>query len=58
MILLPAGKAKNREDLNKQLGFEEEDRWPMVWIIFFSAVFVFGIAMAAILGVWAWMANG
>lgn len=51
-LLLQAGKIQSREDLNRQLGFDEmeEARWPMVWIILGSALFVFILTTMIIAG--------
>lgn len=47
-FLLPAGKVENREDLNRQLGFDE-DKWP-VWAIYVTAAVIVFIISCAVIG--------
>lgn len=51
-LLLQAGKIQSREDLNRQLGFDEmeEARWPIGWIVLGCAVFILIIQVLIIAG--------
>lgn len=51
-LLLQAGKIQSREDLNRQLGFDEmeEARLPLGWIVLGCAVFILIIQVLIIAG--------
>lgn len=50
VFMLPAATPKNREDLNIQLGYEEEHSWPVAFIAVAAAVFVALLTCAILAG--------